>query len=604
MASAQPRSFVARAAATLLPTLVIVATIVTAYLPAMDAGLVWDDALFLFEIPVLRADDGLRRIWFSTEAPDYWPLTYSAFWAMRRIWGPQPEPYHVVNILLHAASAVVLWRTLRRLVVPGALLATLAFGVHPVAVASVAWLSELKNTLSMLLFLSTIAVYLRFDESGGRRSYTAALLLFAAALLAKSSVVMLPLVLLLLAWWRRGRIERKDVRRALPFFALSLAMGLVTIWFQQGGPTTGDPVRPEGALSRLAASGWVVWFYLWKVVAPVRLAAIYPRWDVDGSAPAAFLPLALLAAVFLVLIACRRSWGRHALVGAGYFVLMLFPVLGFFDMRYAEYSLVADHLQYPAMVGVIALVASGATAVFQRTIASPAARRALATALIASLGLLTWRQAELYRDPHAFWTHTIRLNDQAWAAYGWRAAVSMDDGRVEEAVDDYTRMVQLEPEDPTAYYYRAVAHVELGQLKRALRDLTRAVELNPDEVRTYYERGKVHLRRGDPGLAVDDFDRVIAREPDHAHAYDARGVCHEKLGQLDDALRDFGEAIRLAPRATNALRHRARLHLRLGRTSEAWADAKSAARLGKALPPDLLEALRQATGDAQSRQDS
>ena len=221
----------------------------------MRAGFIWDDELLLTKLPLMRSSDGLQRIWLTREAPDYWPLTYSTFWIGRRIWGAHPGPYHVVNILLHAASAVVLWRVLKRLKIPGALLAALVFGVHPVTVASVAWISELKNVLSMLLYLLTILAYVRFEDEGNPRWSTAAVLLFAAALLAKTSAVMLPFVLLLLAWWRRGRIGRTDIRRTVPFFAVSLVLGLVTVWFQYGHLAGPEAARPEGLFSRVAAAG-------------------------------------------------------------------------------------------------------------------------------------------------------------------------------------------------------------------------------------------------------------------------------------------------------------------------------------------------------------
>src|SRR5208337_608248 len=158
----------------------------------------------------------------------------------------------------------------------------------------------------------------------------------------KTSLVMLPAVLLLCAWWRRGRVSGKDLLRSLPFFALSLGLGLATMWFQKHNGIGAALVRPEGFCSRLAAAGWIVWFYLFKLLLPAGLCVIYPRWEVDGASGFAFAPPALLIAGLALLWLRRKSWGRAPLFALAYFVIMLLPVLGFVDVAFMRFSLVAD----------------------------------------------------------------------------------------------------------------------------------------------------------------------------------------------------------------------------------------------------------------------
>ena len=202
----------------------LVAITFLAYLPAMRGGFIWNDDTFLTRNPLIKTPDGLRRLWFTTDPPDYFPLTSTSLWLEWRLWGMNPARYHVVNVLLHALSAVLLWRVLKRLKAPGAWLAGLIFAVHPVNVESVAWITERKNTLAMVLYMASLLAYLKFDEDGALRAYVVTLGLFLLALLAKTSVIMLPAVLLLCAWWRRGRIGRKDILRATPFAAVSGAL--------------------------------------------------------------------------------------------------------------------------------------------------------------------------------------------------------------------------------------------------------------------------------------------------------------------------------------------------------------------------------------------
>ncbi len=215
----------------LLAALLAVITF-AAYFPALRGSFVFDDDSLIVHNRLIHADDGLHRFWFTTEAPDYWPLTSTLWWLEWRAWGDHATGYHVVSVLLHVISAILIWMILRRLKIPGAWLVGIAFAIHPVNVATVAWISEQKNTLSMLFYTAAILLYLSFDESNRWRTYALSLTAFVLALLSKTGVVMLPIVLLLCGWWRHGRLQRRDLLRMIPFFALSLASGLTTIWFQ------------------------------------------------------------------------------------------------------------------------------------------------------------------------------------------------------------------------------------------------------------------------------------------------------------------------------------------------------------------------------------
>ncbi|HXI85506.1 MAG TPA: glycosyltransferase family 39 protein [Verrucomicrobiae bacterium] len=395
---------------------IILLTMLT-YLPVMRGGFFWDDYVLVTDNQMVKAPGGLYRFWFTTEAPDYYPLTSSLLWLEWRAWGNNAPGYHLINVLLHAVSAVLVWLVLRRLRIPAAWLTALIFAVHPVNVATAGWISEQKSTLSMLFYATAVLLYLEFDEERHWRWYALSLAAFLLALLSKSAVVMLPVVLLACVWWRHGQVQRRDVAYSLPFSALSLVAGVSTVWFQYGNSMQWRTIRAATSAGRLAAAGWPPWFYLLKAVLPFHLMVVYPKWEIDPGRFVSWLPGGLLIVCFIVFWWKRKSWGRAALFGIGYFTVTLFPVLGFFDQAFYRFSLVADHWQYYSIVGVIALgVAAGericgkiagGDSTFVKAVAS--------VVLLTALTATTWTRASLYADPNALWRDTIAKNPNARA---------------------------------------------------------------------------------------------------------------------------------------------------------------------------------------------
>jgi hypothetical protein len=345
--------------------LLLVAATVLAYQPAWNAGFVWDDDDYVTANRLLSAPDGLKRIWFSLDSPSqYFPLTYTVFRLEHSVWGLSSTGYHWVNLLLHSANALVLWRLLKRLQVPGSWLAAGIFALHPVHVESVAWITELKNVLMLLFFLLTLFAWTEFLERPQNKSwpfYFLSLFLFALALFAKTTACTLPIVLLLVLWLKRRPITRARLIQTIPFFALSLGMGFVTIWWERYHQGTHGKLFEMGLLDRVLVASRAVWFYLAKLAWPVNLTFIYPRWKIDAANPVDYLWLAAGAAVCALVYFARRRLGRSVETALIFFVVTLAPVLGFIMLYTFRYSFVADHYQYVASIGPIALAAAGIT---------------------------------------------------------------------------------------------------------------------------------------------------------------------------------------------------------------------------------------------------
>lgn len=607
-----------------------------AHFPATRAGYIWDDNLSLYDNPSVISPHGLYRSWFTTHNIDYWPLTTSMYWLEWRIWGNNPTPFHVANIVLHALAAIALWRVLLRLGLGdlGAFLSGLLFALHPVTVESVAWIAERKNVLSMLLYLLAIIAYLRFEANNRWSWYVAAWFTALAALLAKTSVVALPVILLLLGWWRRGTLSKQCLLRTAPFFLISLILGIVTIWFQHKHAIADMEVRSEDSWSRIAAVGWVTWFYLYKLIAPFNLCMVYPRWNINGQQLTSYIPLALLILCGMVLWRFRNTWARGPLVALSSFVIVLAPVLGLLNMSYAQYSLVADHLQYPGIPGIMALI-GGSMAGLVTYIRQKGGRAGLAvvavlyTAIYLSLAGMTWRQATIYFDRETMWNDTLDKNPEAWMAHNNLASDLLNKGRIDEAIGhldtalmlnpdftgalynrgnalgkqgafrqaikDYTRAIELRPNYSEAYNNRGTVYGTIGDFERELQDYSRAIELNPYNAEALCNHGMASKRKGDYAAVIQDFSRAIDIKPNLAEAYLHRGDAYLRIGDFAQAVQDCSRAIDIKPWLTEAYNTRAAAYCSLGDYDKAWADVNICRQMGGTVNSHVLGELAKAS---------
>ncbi len=557
----------------------LVALTLVVYVPAMRAGFIWDDDTMLTENRLVHASDGLYYFWLTTDPVDYYPLTWTARWIQWRLWGPDPAGYHVVNIVLHALSAVVLWRVLRRLQVPGAYVAAAVFAVHPVTVASVAWITEQKNTLSLLLMALSMLAFLRFEGGGRRWLYVAALVAFLMALLAKTAVVMMPVALLVLAWGRRGRIARVDLVRVAPFLVLSLGLGLVTVYYEYQHSIGFNVPRPEGVFSRLAASGWCVWFYLYKALLPIHLAMVYPRWAVDPAWLPAWVPLLGLLAGATVAWPFRRGPGRFALVALGCFVAMLLPVLGFSQMAFHRHSLVSDHLQYVGLIVPVALVVAGAAVLFRRWRAGRWLAPTAAVLILAALSGLTWSRARVFHDPQTLWPDTLKRNPEAWVAYANLGTALARAGRNDQAIDHFRQALHGQPGDPMTHCNLGIALRKEGQVDEAIDHYRRALQIQPRYIDAQYNLAVALQTQGDLDEAAFHYREVLEVDPGHVKALNNLGVVLYAQGKLAEAIGHYQRALQSEPDSAEVHYNLARVLQRQGRLDAAISHFRHAVRI-------------------------
>jgi protein O-mannosyl-transferase len=512
-----------------LLALVLAVVTFVAYQPVWHAGFIWDDDLHVTQNVNLRSFQGLQRIWLEPLADQqYYPLQLTSYWIEYHLWGLRPFGYHVVNVLLHALNALLLWTVLQRLEIPGAWLAAAVFAVHPVQVESVAWISELKNLLSTTFYLGTLLAFFRFrplstEARAGPppwRFYWLAITLFLCALLSKTVACSLPAILVLLIWWKRGRVERRDIGVLSPMFLLGITLGLMTVWLEKHHVNASGTEWSLSFLQRSLLAGRVLWFYAGKLLWPHPLVFIYPRWDVDPGVWWQYLFPAAALAVILALWSLRSRMGKGPLVAALCFGGTLVPALGFFDVYPFRFSYVADHFQYLACIGLITFAAGALTAVSRR--AGQRGRgiaRLVGGIVLLTLGVSTWRQARIYQNLETLWRDTLSKNPSAWIAHNNLGIVLQASGRVSEAQSQYQEALRLRPD-------YAEAHVNLGN---------------------------AFLYGGQVQEAIGHYEQALRLKPDSAEAHTGLGIALDRTGKVSEAAWHYEQALRIKPDSPQAL---------------------------------------------------
>jgi tetratricopeptide (TPR) repeat protein len=576
-----------------LPLALLLGLTAAAYLPTLANGFIWDDDVSLTQNPFIRSGDGLRQFWLTAQTPDYWPVTATTLWTEWRLWGLEPLGYHVTNLGLHLAEVALLWVILRRLRVPGATLGALLFALHPVNVESVAWITQRKNLMAMLFFLASILCFLKSGsaspDSPGRRLgagnkkgsgpefcnhttglqnsgpapfYWISLLAFALALLSKGSVVILPVVLLGLIAWQRP-VRRRDLFRLLPFFLAAAAITLVDIWFQGHHLAAAETIRRAGGLERLLGAGAVVWFYLSKAVWPLHLLLPYPLWRIEPGNFLWWLPLAGVIGVTGLLwwkaaarlrppeagYAVANSGGagiwRGTLYAWGYFCLALLPVMGLTDVYFMKFSLVADHYQHLALIGVTTLAGAG-WAEWRRH-APGALPLAAAVLAVSVLGGLTWRQCLRYRDAETFFEATVGGNPGSAMAQGNLGMLLGAQGRIPEATARLEEALRLDPDYAEAHINLGALLVGQGRWSEGEAQYRVASRLRPDLFVPHLNLGSIFLRQGRLEEARAELAETVRLKPSFPEGHAMLGAALLRLGDARDAIAEEEAALRLRP---------------------------------------------------------
>jgi tetratricopeptide (TPR) repeat protein len=534
--------------------LVLLVALILVYLPVWHAGFIWDDDDHVTANPCIVGPLGLTEIWTTSEAR-YYPLVLTTFWFEHALWGLNPLLFHLVNVLVQGACAVVLWRVLLSLRVPGAWLGAALWALHPVQVETVAWITELKNTQSGLFYLLSIFFFVQGlraretdDAPAGRRAYTLTLLFAALAMLSKSSTVVLPLVLGLCAWWVEGRWHGRNVVKIAPVFLMSIAAAVMALESVALHGVVTDQQAARSLPERLITSGDVFWFYLGKLLWPHPLIFIYPRWKIDATQGLSYLPFLAMIAILFVFWRKRESWGRPWFFALAYFVIALLPVLCLVNHYFLIYSFVADHLQYLASMGPLALAGAGLSrladaALPQRT----GLRTILCAGLLLVFGTASWQRARIYGNDETLWTDTLAQNPDCWMAHNNMGQLLLEKGQPADAIAQYKKTLELNPGYAEAHYNLALALDQKGQVDAAISEYQKALEIHPDFVLARVNLGLVFMQSGRADEGMAQYEKALQTNPNYGLAHSRMGLALAQKGRLDEAIAQFQDAVANAP---------------------------------------------------------
>ena len=545
--------------------LIILMSLVIVYSPSLRGGFLWDDDCWTTNIITLLQDlSGMAKFWLQpTALQQYYPLTATSFWIDYNLWGLWTTPYHLENVILHGISAWLFWRLLRYLDVPGSWFAAMIFALHPLMVESVAWITERKNVLSLVLYLGALIAYGRFchfwsvrdplhstgeyADRHPRFAYLLALLLFLGAMLSKATAFSLPPVLLLICWWKRGRIRwREDVVPTLPIFAIAIGFSFVTAYLEKNHVGAHGTDWDFSFPQRFLVAGRVLWFYTAKLFWPSEFAFVYPRWNPDPTVAWQWLyPIGALCIIFGLIAASNRI-GRGSAAAVLFFVGTLFPVLGFMNAYFMRYSFVSDHWAYLSSLSLIALAgalaANGAERINNRVL-----RLLIPCALLLLLAKLTWSRAHVYLDSESLWRDTIRKNPDSWMPHVNMSKLLVEKGKFDEAEAESRTSLRLRPNDVHLLYNFANLLARRGKIDEAIKYYRQALQLHPTEADVHFNLATLLFKQRILDESAFHFREAVRYKPDYPNAHYRLGMALSAQGRREEALRAFGEALSRNP---------------------------------------------------------
>jgi tetratricopeptide (TPR) repeat protein len=538
---------------------IIVAAVFWIYWPGLRGYWVWDDVMYIADNPLLKDPMRVWKAWFQPGSfVEYYPLEQTVQWFQWKCFGDDTLGYHLTNVVLHCTNALLVWRLFHKLGLRLAWLGGLIFAIHPVTVESVAWISELKNTLSLPPLLCAMCAWVALENRGALHDYFVALAFFIIAMLCKISAAPFFAVILLYAWWRRGRLGLHDVIRSIPFFVIGAGLSLISAYasslYMKTQTQPADVPQIGGFIDHVFLSTQTLSVYFFKCFWPVDLMPIYPQWKIDAYAVWAFLPGFAWIGVIYFLWRNRATWGRHALLGLGFFILFLGPFLGLISISYLSFSWVMDHLLYLPIIGLIGVVVAGAEEV--KLLKTSSVRPFILGILTIILGLFaigSHRYVTVFTDDEAFWTYIVLHNPQLAGAHANLGEIFLKTNQPEQALAQFEESIRLKPQMAGPYVSLATAFLQLGRIPEATDALRKSLEEDPGNPEANNNMALLLDHMGNSEEAIAHLKRALESRPNYLDAHKNLGHLFQETGHPAEAIEQFQLALKISPADATAL---------------------------------------------------
>jgi protein O-mannosyl-transferase len=563
--------------------LVLIIAIGLCFAPSLrNAFVYWDDDTHVLENTLVRSHDPavVPAIFQSTINKTYIPLSILSFNLEHGLFGFNAFFFHLDNLILHILVCLVIYGLIRRMGFDEkiAFLAALLFGVHPMHVESVAWVTARKDVLYSLFFVLAIDRYWRFLSGAGKRDYALALLCGLLSILAKPMALSLPLILVLIDWYKNKKLTRASLVSVFPFFLVIIPIAWITYSINR------TPIANPPAESVLIWI-WSLAFYLKTFLLPLELIPLYvlPA-PVSLVNPVYVMAVAIVAVFGASLIYLRRN--RLVIFAAVYFLLSIFYLLRISDVsQNLGPSIVADRFMYLPSLGFCLLFADAVIRSQKKW------AKGLAAAVVMVFGLQTAAQCLVWKDDITLWDHVINHKQEAYQAYNGRAVARVKRNENALALQDFQQALTLHPNYPRVYYNRGKLFASMGDHERALADFNTAIAMNPNNHKYFLERGVVRSKRNELSEAVADYNEALRLRPDDAGVYVNRGLTYKKMGNHEAALNDYAKALELAPGLMQVYYNRGALWEETGEYTKALQDLRRAQELGFPVDAGRLQRL-------------
>lgn len=522
------------------------------YWPALYGDWVWDDVLYITGNPLLHDPARFWKTWFEPGSwSEYYPLHETIQMLQWQILGNHTFGYHLANVILHVINALLVWKLLSKFGLRLAWIGGLIFAIHPVQVESVAYISELKNTLSLPFFLLAMYIWIDYEENKLGKDYRWALGLFLVAMLCKITMAPFPLVILLYAWWKRGRIEWKDLKASAPFFATSIVLGVITLKaasIHLRLHPMDDAIPLGGFFSRIACIGLTLSFYFGECIWPVNPVPVYPQWNINPPSPVQFLPWPIWCGVIYWFWTKRRGWGRHAFLGLGFFFLNLLPFSGLVANSFMKSSWVMDHLLYVPIIGLIGLAVATLDQLSERL--SPFLWRCSTGVVALAMALMAWEShayAAIFVNQETFWSYAVAHNPGCWVAHNNLGIAFIQNGRGSEAVQEYEKALNINPGLIAPRVNLGNALAQMGKMNEAMDRFQEALRIRPGDIMIKKKICNALRSSGQYEEAANVYLEILRKNPNDVEAHTDLGVVLIQMGRRLEGIQHYKEAIRLQP---------------------------------------------------------